>query len=177
MTEQALLPAQANLKIALWQADADEFSSNELYIWLSETKLPNEVTIRLHQLLGYTKKIASKVYSIGKIIIIKIIEFVKAHPSLVMGAGIGAAIGAAVASLIISVPFFGQLLSPLATALGITITVIGAVAGHRLDRRNQGKEVQSGILGIAENIIEVANIFFKLVADVFNILLQNVITV
>lgn len=172
MAEQILYPAQANLKMALWQADADSIGSNELYVWFSDSGLPNEVIIRLHQLISYTKKVGNKVFSIGKIIIIKLIEFIKAHPSLV----IGAAIGIGVASLITSVPFFGQLLAPVAAALGITITMLGAVAGHRVDKRNQGQEVQDGIVGIAENVVEIASIFFKLIADVFNLVFQNVIT-
>jgi hypothetical protein len=61
----------------------------------------------------------------------------------------------------------------LATALGIFIF---GIAGHRLDKRSQGKEVQSGIFGIAEDIIEIAAAFLKLIADVFNTIFRNVIT-
>ncbi|TVP62115.1 MAG: hypothetical protein EA343_12105 [Nodularia sp. (in: Bacteria)] len=176
MTSQILSPAQANFKMSLWQAEADSKSSNELYIWLNECGLPHEVTMRLHDLASYTKRIDSKIFYVGKILLLKIIDFVKAHPSLVTGFGIGCAVGAAVSNLIISVPFFGQLLAPVAMALGITITAIGAVAGHRIDKRGQGKEVQSGIFGIAEDIIEITKIFFELVVDVFNVVFSNIIT-
>jgi hypothetical protein len=81
--------------------------------------------------------------------------------------------GAAVGYLVNSIPFIGQILAPLATALGI---VIFGIAGHRLDKRSQGKEVQSGILGVAEDVIEIAAAFLKLVADVFNTIFCNVIT-
>ncbi|MBD2125247.1 hypothetical protein NDI39_27265 [Microcoleus sp. ZQ-A2] len=167
MTGQIVSTAQANLKMALWQVDADSMSSSELYAWLVDSGLPHEVTIRLHELASYTKKSGNKVLAVGKIVLIKILEFIKAHPFLVIGAGIGAVVGAAVASLITAVPLLGQLLAPVAMALGITITAIGAVAGHRLDKRLQG---------VGEDIFEIAQEFFKLLRDVFNTVFRNVIT-
>ncbi|MEG4089689.1 hypothetical protein [Microcoleus sp. Pol12B4] len=162
----ALSLPQANLKMALWQVDADAMSSSDLYVWLNDIGLPHEVSIRLHELATYTKKAANKVLLIGKILLLKIIEFVKAHPHL----AIGVAVGVAVRILASSIPFVGPLLEPLATALGIPI---GAMAGHRLDR---GKEVSDGIIGIVQEIIEIAKEFFQLLIDVFNTIFRNVIT-
>lgn len=176
MTTQALSLPQANLKMALWQVDADSMSSSALYVWLNDSGLPHEVTIRLHELATYTKKAGNKVFAVGKIVLLKIIEFVKAHPNLVIGAGIGAAVGAAVASLITSIPILGPVLAPLGATLGLTITGFGAIAGHRLDKRAQGKEVSGGIIGIAEDILGIARSFFQLLIDVFNAVFRNVIT-
>ncbi|MEG4493343.1 hypothetical protein [Microcoleus sp. D3_18_C4] len=162
----ALSLPQANLKMALWQVDADAMSSSDLYVWLNDMGLPHEVSMRLHELATYTKKAANKVLLIGKILLIKIIEFVKAHPNLV----IGVAVGVAVEILANSIPFVGPLLAPLATALGIPI---GAIAGHRLDR---DKEESDGIIGIVQEIIEIAKDFFQLLIDVFNTIFRNVIT-
>lgn len=142
-------------------------TSSDLYVWLQDSGLPHEVTIRLHELATYTKKAGNKVIAVGKIVLIKIIEFVKAHPFLVIGAGIGAVVGAAVAGLITSVPILGQLLAPLAMALGITITATGAVVGHRLDKC---------LPGVGEDIIEIVQLFFKLLVDVFNSVFRNVVT-
>jgi hypothetical protein len=166
MTGQIVSTAQANLKMALWQVDADSMTSSDLYAWLVDSGLPHEVTIRLHELASYTKKSGSKVLAVGKIILIKIIEFIKAHPNLAMGVALGAAVGL----LVNSVPVLGSVLAPLATVLGITI---GAIAGHRLDK---GKEVNEGIIGVAQDIIEIAREFFKLLIDVFNAIFRNVIT-
>jgi hypothetical protein len=169
MTGQIVSTAQANLKMALWQVDADSISSSELYAWLVDSGLPHEVTIRLHELASYTKKSGNKVLAVGKIILIKIIEFIKAHPNLALGVALGAAVGL----LVNSIPFLGPILAPLATALGITI---GAIAGHRLDKRFQGIEVSGGIIGVAEDIIEIVRIFFQLLIDVFNTIFRNVVT-
>ena len=167
MTKETVSLAQSNLKIALWQVEAESMTSSDLYVWLNELGLPPEVSIRLRELVTYTKKTGSKVIAIGKIVLIKVIEFVKLHPFLVIGAGVGAVIGAAIATLITSIPFLGQLLAPLAMALGITITAVGAVIGHRLDKQFQG---------VGEDIVEIAQEFFKLLADVFNSVFRNVIT-
>lgn len=175
MTAIALSPAKANLKLALWQAEADSMSSSDLFVWLTDSGLPQEVILRLHELVTFTKKVGQKVFAIGKIVLMKILEFIKAHPHLVLGAGMGAVLGLAVSSLMTSVPLIGQLLAPLAAVLGLTSIVFGAVAGHRIDKRNQGKEVAEGIMGFAEDSIEVAMEFFKLAIDVFKTVFQNVI--
>lgn len=166
MTGKIISPAQANLKVALWQVEADSLTSSDLYVWLVDSGLPYEVTIRLHELATYTKKFGNKILAVGKIILIKIIEFVKAHPNLAIGIALGAAVGL----LANSVPFLGLVLAPLATALGITI---GAIAGHRLDK---GKEVNDGIIGVTQDIIEITRAFFQLLIDVFNTIFRNVIT-
>jgi hypothetical protein len=169
MSSSLSLP-QANLKMALWQVNADSMSSSDLYVWLNDIGLPHEVSMRLHELATYTKKAANKVLFIGKILLIKIIEFVKAHPNLVIGAAVGVAVGI----LANSIPFVGPLLAPLATALGIPI---GAIAGHRLDQLAQGQEVSDdGIIGIAQDMIEIAKAFFQLLIDVFNTIFRNVTT-
>ncbi|NEO99344.1 MAG: hypothetical protein F6K58_11810 [Symploca sp. SIO2E9] len=167
MTAKALSTAQANIKIALWQVEADSITSDELYVWLVDSGLPYEVTIRLHEIVTYTKKIAGKVFAIGKIVLIKIIEFVKAHPFLVTGLSIGAVVGAAVAALITSIPILGQLLAPVAAGLGIAITITGAVIGHRMDKR---------FSGVGDDIYEIAREFFKLFVDIINVFLGKVIT-
>ncbi len=166
MTAQALSLPQANLKMALGQVDADSKSSTDLYVWLNDSGLHHEVTIRLHELASYTKKAGNKVLAVGKIVLIKIIEFVKAHPNLATGIALGAAVGL----LASSVPIIGPVLAPLAAVLGITV---GAIAGHRLDR---GYRQVDGIVGVTQDFIQIAQVFFQLLIDVFNAVFRNVIT-
>jgi hypothetical protein len=167
MKNQNLSTGQANLKLALWDAEAQSIKSSEVYAQLQELGLPEELISRLHELITFTKKVAGKVFAVGKIVLLKILEFVKAHPFLVVGAGIGAVIGVAIAGLITSIPFLGQVLVPVAAALGITVTVMGAVVGNRLDKQFQG---------VGEDIAEIVQHFFSLLADVFNTVFRNVIT-
>ncbi len=169
MTSQTLSLPQANLKISLWQVDADSINSSELYVWLNNLGLPSEASMRLRELDTYTKRLRDKIIPVGKIILLKIIEFVKAHPNLSKGIAIGAAVG----FLVNSIPFIGPLLAPLAGALGI---VVFGIAGHRLDKSTRGKGIQNGILGIAQDVIEITSDFFKLVVEVFNAVFNQVIT-
>lgn len=158
MASRMTLP-QARLELALWQADADRVSSSDLYIRLTEMGLPPEVAIRLKALLEMVKPIGDKLISIGKIIVIKLTEFIEQHPNLATGI----ALGAAVSSLIASIPFLGPLLAPIALPLGITA---GAIAGHRVDQAN-GKSINGdlGVTAIAQDVIEIARAFFALFID------------
>lgn len=167
MNNQGLSMAQANLKLALWNVEAESVKSSEVYAQLQELGLPEEIVSRLHELITFTKKVAGKVFAVGKIVLLKIFEFVKAHPFLVVGAGIGAVVGVAIAGLITSIPFLGQLLAPVAAALGITVTVVGAVVGHRIDKQFQD---------VGEDIAEIVQQFFSFLADVFNAVFRSVIT-
>ena len=177
MTSAALKLANSNLEMSLLQATADSFTSNELYVWLLESGLPNQIATRLHELVTYTKKAGNKVYAVGKIILIKIIEFVKTHPHFVAGIGIGLTVGLAVQTLVSSIPFIGALLAPVAGALtsALGITILG-IAGHRLDKRSQGKQVSNGFIGVAEDVIEITKEFFEFIADIFNTIFHQVIT-
>lgn len=166
MENHKLSVAQSNLKVALWNAEADSITSSQLYAEIQELGLPQEVVIRLHELITFTKKVTGKVYAMGKIVLLKIIEFVKAHPFLVAGAGIGAVVGAAITGLITSIPFLGPILAPIAAVLGITITMIGMVLGHNLDKQ---------FPGVGKDIAEIIQTFFSLFSDVFNTVFREVI--
>jgi len=150
---------QARLELALWQADADVASSSDIYIRLTEMGLPPEVAIRLKQLLDFVKPIAGKVISIGKIVVLKLIEFIERHPNLATGI----ALGAALSSLIAAIPFLGPFLAPIALALGISV---GAIAGHRVDKARGGKiDDDLGVVAIAQDVIEIARAFFHSIIE------------
>lgn len=163
MAAQVLTPAAANLELTLLNAEAESWSSSDFYIWLDSTGLPPEVSIRLKDLIEKTKEIAGRVISIGRIILMKIMEFVKANPNLVLGIAVGAAIGA----LAHLVPLIGNLLATITVPLG---AFLGALVGHGIDKREQGQSDNSNdvLLGIPQDIIEIAKAFFKLLADIFN---------
>lgn len=159
MLGQEIFRVQTSLDMTLWQAEADSTSNSKLYLILRDSGLPHEAIVRLHELVKYTKKIAGQVVAVGKIILIKIIEFVKANPCLVMGAGISVVIGAVVADLITSMPFLKKLLTPVAMALGITVPLVNVVVGNRPGKR---------LLCAGEDIVKTAHKFFQSLADAFN---------
>ncbi len=162
----AISPAEAKLEMALLDAEAASTRSEHIYLWLRESGLPSEVAIRIHSLVDKTAEVAGRVYNVGKIIVIRVIEFIKAHPNMAIGMAVGASIGA----LTSMIPFLGPYLAPVATAIGATL---GAVAGHRNDKMREGKIVNTGIIAVAQDLLEIATEFFRLVIDVFNVIFEN----
>ncbi len=77
MSNPSITIEQAELEMILLQIDADSMSSSDLYVWLQQSGLSPELACKLHNLVDKTKEIGGQVISIGKIILIKIIEFAK----------------------------------------------------------------------------------------------------
>jgi uncharacterized membrane protein len=166
MSNPSITIEQAELEMTLLQVDADSMSSSDLYVWLQQSGLSPELAGKLHNLVEKTKEIGGEVIAIGKIILIKIIEFAKENQNL----AIGVVVGAVIAAMLSAIPVLGVLLAPIAMALGI-------ISGHRLDKKNKGEVANQGlnIAAVAEDLIEVAKKFLQLLIDVFNIMFKNVI--
>lgn len=158
-----MTPAQANLELAILSAEAEAISSTDFYAWLIDRGLPDEVAIRLKDLAVLTAKIGKRVINVGKMILMKIIDFVKAHPNMAVGIAIGAACGA----LAGSVPVIGPFLASVGIPLGMAI---GAVAGHQNDI---GQRQHFGYIALAQDVIQIATEFFKLLIDMFNLTLNE----
>ena len=156
-------PAEATVELTMLHADANNFSFSEIAADLATRAIPLEVVTRMQGLWDRTKIIAGEVITTGKIIVIKIWEFIKANPNMAIGVVIGAAIGA----LVNMIPFIGPWLAPIAMVIGATI---GGLAGHRLDKIAGGETVTGSIF---EDLITAAKTLFKLLADIFNALKDN----
>ena len=167
MSAKVLTPTQANLELLLLSSEAEAFSTGDIYAWLTDIGLPNEVAIRLNDFAEITADVGKRVIHVGKLILIKMMAFVKAHPKLAVGITIGAAIG----SLVNAIPWIGPFLAPIATMLGIAI---GALAGHRLDKSAAAQAQNDSRIAIAQDFIEIANDFFNLLIDVFKLTMSEV---
>ena len=168
MTAQKFTTATAELEFVLQCAEADTFSDTDFYQWLRESGLPIEVAIRLKALIDATAEIGGRTINIGRLIIVKLMDFIKMHKNL----AIGIAIGAAIAVLVSSIPFLGPFLAPIAAAIGITF---GALAGHRIDMGSSGKMPYpvNDPIAIAQDVIEIAKAFLKLFIELLQIVLAG----
>lgn len=157
------------MEMDLLAAESSAISGPEIYIWLIEQGMPQEVAIRFRELADVTHEVGGKVVSTGKIILFKVMQFVKAHPNLAIGAAIGAAIGV----LATAIPFVGALLAPIVAAIAI---ILGVVAGDRLDKLENGGDVvrSTGNLGLAEDVILTARAFFELLIRAFSAVFSSV---
>jgi hypothetical protein len=106
--------------------EASLIPDDRVYRWLVSTHLSQDLVDLIYDLMEKTRVIAGRVLRIGKIIVLKLIEFAKAHPGL----AIGVALGAGLACLMVQEPWVGPAVGPLATALGI---FVGAAIGHGVD--------------------------------------------
>lgn len=151
------------MELDLLAAESSEITGPEIYFWLLEKGVPQEVAIRFRELADVTHEVGGKVFAIGKIILFKVMQFIKAHPHLAIGLAIGAAIGVLAAAI----PFIGAVVAPVVVVVAI---MLGVVAGNRLDTIENGGDLvrSTGNLGLAEDIILVAKGFFDLLIRAFN---------
>ena len=160
--------AEAEFELALMQAESDSMASSDLYIWLRECGLSPEIAVRLKELVNVTQRIGNKVVSIGKLIVMKLRDFIMAHKGL----AIGTVLGAAVASLVAAIPLLGSILAPLGALLGLTI----AVSGHQSDKQPTGSGAGVSLLELPQNLIEIARAYFDLFIETLQIIMAEFVS-
>lgn len=135
---------QAMLEFTLLNAETKGQSFDDVVLDGLQKGIPAEMLTRMKSLWEQTKKIGNELIEVGKIIVMKIIEFLKANPKLAASL----AIGAAVYLLAHAIPFIGPLLAPLLAA---------AAAIYAF-----------GTLSSLDDVIKMAKEFFALLVSVFN---------
>lgn len=168
MSTANLTPARANLELTLLNAEVEAMSTSDFYAWLKERGVPDEVAIRIKGVAEVTAEVGGRVVNVGKMILLKIMEFVKANPKMAVGIAIGAAIGA----LVNAIPWIGTFLSPIATLIAVGV---GAWVGHLGDRDEKGLPLNTSFVAISQDFIEIATLFFKLLIDIFNLTLNGLV--
>jgi hypothetical protein len=150
---QVLSKEQGVFELTLLNAELSRDQFDDFVVMGVSRGIPVEIMTRLQGLWNLTKEIAGEVVAIGKIVVRKIFEFLKANPNLSIGIALGAAVGA----LISGIPFIGPLLAPLSAGLSM---LYGAAVGSTLD---QG--VQSNDPFVAATLL--ARKFFELIQSIF----------
>lgn len=158
----------AQMKLMALQADTKDITWIDAVVNFTNSGVPPEVVTRLKELWETTKSIGNQVYEVGKIIVMKIIQFIIDNPNMAIGLVIGVSIG----SLTNMIPWIGSMLAPLAMAVG---GFFGAVAGHRLDKVAKGEinNFQDG--SIFTDLITMAKASWKLIVDIFSALKEHFI--
>lgn len=161
--------AQAELELALMQAESDSMASSDLYIWLRECGLSPEIAVRLKELVNVTQRIGNKVVSIGKLIVMKLREFITAHKGL----AVGSLMGAAIASLVAAIPLLGSILAPLGALLGLTI----AVSGHQSDKQPTNSWSGVSLLALPQSLMEIARTYLDLFIETLQVAMAELTSV
>lgn len=147
----AITSQEALLDISIMNAEASNTSFTDIFIQLSNEGLPAEVITRMEGIWKTTKVISGEVIQIGKIIVLKIFEFIKAN----IGLALGLAIGAAISAMVGMIPFIGPWLQHLVEPLLLSLSAF------------MGYTVETGDSPF-EAAITLAKNFFKLLAETFN---------
>ena len=157
--------AQAELELALMQAESDSLASSDLYLWLRECGLPPEAAIRVKELVAVTCRIGNKIVSVGKLIVMQLREFIAAHKNF----AIGSLMGAAIATLVAAIPFLGSMLAPLGALFGLAVTV----AGHRSDVT--GRDVGLNIFELPQDLVAIARNFFDFFIQTLQLVMSELV--
>ena len=138
-------------ELILLDAEARRTSVHTFYDRLLELGTPPEIVYRLAGLCRFTRRVGRRLVAVGKIILLKIVEFLARHPGLC----IGAAIGAALTMFAAQVPFLGPIIWPIA---GIILIPFGMGVGHAIDTGR----IDDPLL---TNVIRAAREFFAAIVD------------
>lgn len=153
----------ATIDLFAVNSETFDMDKTDYLVWLGNKGIPVSILTRLESLWDITKQIGKTTINMGKIIIMKIVEFIEAHPHAAIGMALGATIGA----LVTLVPFIGPLLAPISTAIG---AVYGFCVGSKLDycADNQPGTAFEGLVLLAKD-------FFATLAEIFCILKDELI--
>lgn len=161
MDQSTVLTVDQKMALMKMQSQAKSTSVLDIFNDLKREGLSSEAITALKEIsLKTAKDITGKTIEVGKIIILKIIDFVKANPNVAMGMAIGAAFG----FLVSFIPFIGPFLAPFATFMGVSA---GTYYGNKLQNRKDGNEVLQGPEGVLDNLIDLAKKFFSLLKEIF----------
>ena len=118
--------AEAMLELTLLNAETVDASFDDVFVASVSKGISPEILTRMRDLWETSKVIGNEVVQIGKIIVLKLVEFLNANPRLAASL----ALGAAVYFLSHAIPFIGPLLAPLLSAL---TTVMAIFKGSSFD--------------------------------------------
>lgn len=157
---QVLSKEQGVFELTLLNAELSREQFDDFVIMGVSRGIPVEIMTRLRGLWNLTKEIAGEVVAIGKIVVRKIFEFLKANPNLSIGIALGAAVGA----LISGIPFIGPLLAPLSAGLSM---LYGAAVGSTVDQGHPSSDPYTAAAQLARKFFELIQSIFLSIKEYF----------
>ena len=130
MTSEAIAgftQEQGMFELSMLNAETSEAEFEEVIIEGIKRGIPTEILTRLKELWEMSKEVAGEAVAIGKIIVMAIIEFIKANPMIT----VGLILGAAVSTLVLGIPFGAIVVA----SLNGYFSIIWRRCGRRYARR------------------------------------------
>ena len=150
MTTEAIaeLPSEVALfELSMLNAERIQSEFDDVVVEGVKRGIPIEIITRLKDIWEATQNIAGEIIAIGKIIVMAIIDFFKANPSLTAGM----ALGAAVSSLVLMIPVIGPLLLPLTT---LVASVYGGGVGAAMQEGDYSASPITAAIALANKFFE-----------------------
>ena len=144
------------LELSMMNAEAKSSAFDDFFVWGTERGIPPEVLTRLKGVWNITKELAGEIVSVGRIIVDKILAFLKDNPQLTVGMALGAAVGV----LIAMIPVLGPILAPVGTVI---TAAYGAGVGAALEAGETTADATDPMVAA----INLARKFFELLVDIF----------
>jgi ElaB/YqjD/DUF883 family membrane-anchored ribosome-binding protein len=157
--------AQGKMELLVLQAKAEQINEADFIADLVNKGLGADVIARLQILSEKVAYIGDQIIKVGKIILMKLWEFIKENPFMSIGIAIGVALTALTSLIVGWIPFLGPILTGI-TALVIIPTTISM--GMSLDKLIE-KIKHEERLGDTplEQLYEGAIKLFSLLGDIF----------
>lgn len=157
---------KAEFELLGMQAKAAKLEEVDFIAWLINKGLPPEVVNRLKELFCKIQYIGGQAINIGKIIIMKLMQFVDENQHMVIGMAIGIGISVLASAMAAAVPLIGGLLSGIAFTITAFIVIpLGTLQGHRLDKALNGELTGDSLIA---DMITIARRFWELFVDIFS---------
>ncbi|MEM5557341.1 hypothetical protein AAHK07_02345 [Aliarcobacter cryaerophilus] len=162
----------AQMELLALEARLSKFNELDFITDLTNKGLANEIITRLQIIGEKVSYVANQSFQIGKIILMKLWDFIKENHNLSIGFAIGLGLALLSGMLVNIVPFIGTWLSGIVTPLVALITIpVGTLKGHRLDKLTKGEIVSDSIM---EDLITIVKKFWNLLVDIFKTLKDEI---
>ncbi len=142
---------EALLELSMINAESMDYDFTDVKVKFLNEGIPAEIVTRFEDLWEKTKVIAGEVVAIGKIIVMKIYDFILANKYIATGVAIGAVLSAIAASI----PILGLLVGPVISTCAM---LYGAFEGAKLDADTENP---------VKAIFNTAQSFIVLFKDIF----------
>ena len=149
---------QGMFELSMLNAETSYAEFEEVIIEGIKRGIPTEILTRLKDLWEVSKEVAGEVVAIGKIIVMAIIDFMKANPMIT----VGLILGAALSTLVLGIPFLGPLLLPL--TMGVS-ALYGAGVGAAMQGGDYSGSPISAAIALAKKFFELLRMILMAVSD------------
>ena len=153
-----LTPSVGLTELSLLNAEAKKQSYTDFYFEFADEDWPTEIITRMKDFWEITKVVAGEVIHIGKIILTKVVEFIRANKNLAAGLVLGLILN----YFLSGIPYLGSFLLDL---VGPIIIFLSGLYGVSMDTTESGDPKYQSMAAAA---IALIRNFMQLVFDIFN---------